>query len=151
MAKELENKKTRSKEIYSYEFTVPESVVDQNGHVNNVAYVQWMQDVAMLHSEAVGGTNAMHEASGTWVVHSHKIEYLSPAFAEEVVAARTWVASFRRVRSLRRYKFYRKSDNRLLARGETEWVFVDAGSGRPRMIPKELILLFPLVSEEDEP
>ena len=140
-----------SDKIYQYEFTVPESVVDQNGHVNNVAYVQWMQDVAVLHSKAVGGTDAMHEANGTWVVHSHKIEYLSPAFAEEVLAASTWVKSFRRVRSVRRYKFYRKSDNKLLARGETEWVFVDAGSGRPRMIPEELIRLFPLVTEGDEP
>jgi acyl-CoA thioester hydrolase len=142
---------TGSGNIYRYEFTVPESATDQNGHVNNVVYVQWMQDVAVLHSDSVGGTDAMNAAGGSWVVHSHKIEYLKPAFAEEEVIALTWVVNFRRVRSVRRYKFYRKSDNALLAKGETEWVFVDGESGRPRMIPEELSSLFPLVQEGNEP
>ena len=143
-------KNTESK-IYRYKFTVPESAVDLNGHVNNVVYVQWMQDVAVLHSDTVGGTNAMHAAGGTWVVHSHKIEYLSPAFAGEDVVALTWVVNFRRVRSIRRYNFFRKSDNKLLAKGETEWVFVEVESGRPMMIPEEIIRLFPLVEENEEP
>jgi len=144
-------KESNSSEIYRYEFTVPESAVDQNGHVNNVVYVQWMQDVAVLHSDAVGGTRAMHEAGGTWVVHSHRIEYLSPAFAGEEMAALTWVVNFRRVRSVRRHKFFRKKDNKLLARGETEWVFVDGKTGRPRMIPDEVMQLFPLVGKDEEP
>jgi acyl-CoA thioester hydrolase len=142
---------SESNAIYHYEFTIPESALDQNGHVNNVVYVQWMQDVAILHANAVVGTQAMHEAGGTWVVHSHKVEYLSPAFAGEEVVALTWVVNFRRVRSVRRYKFVRKSDNKLQARGETEWVFVDAESGRPRMIPKEVKQLFLLIPEDDEP
>ena len=93
----------------------------------------------------------MHESGGTWVVHSHKIEYLSPAFAGEDLVALTWVVNFRRVRSIRRHKFFRKSDNMLLAKGETEWVFVDVESGRPRMIPDEVMQLFSLVAEDDEP
>ena len=72
--------------IYRYEITVPKSAVDINGHVNNVVYVQWMQDVAVLHSDTVGGTRAMHAVGGTWVVHSHKIEYLSPAFINVVIS-----------------------------------------------------------------
>ncbi len=34
--------------IYAYEITVPASAIDENGHLNNVAYVQWMQDVGCL-------------------------------------------------------------------------------------------------------
>lgn len=144
-------KDSKSNAIYLYEFTVPESAMDQNGHVNNVVYVQWMQDVAILHSKATGGTQAMHTAGGTWVVRSHTIEYLSPAFGGEEVVALTWVANFRRVRSIRRHKFLRKSDNVLLAKGETEWVFVDAESGSPRKIPEEVMRLFPLMSKDEEP
>ena len=144
-------KESKSNAIYRYEFTVPESAVDINGHVNNVVYVQWMQDVAVLHSDSVEGTRAMHAAGGTWVVRSHTIEYLSPAFAGEEVVALTWVVNFRRVRSIRRHKFFRKNDNTLLARGETEWVFVDAESGTPRKIPEEVMRLFPLVSKDEEP
>jgi len=137
--------------IYRYESTVPAAVDDQNGHVNNVAYVQWMQDVAILHSDSAGGTRAMDAAGVTWVVRSHKIEYLSPAFAGDRIDAFTWVVNFRRVRSLRRYKFVRKSDNTLIARGETDWVFVDAASRRPRAIPPDVSCAFPLVPEDQEP
>jgi acyl-CoA thioester hydrolase len=144
-------KESGSNAVYSYEFTIPENALDMNGHVNNVVYVQWMQDVAILHANATGGTRAMHAAGGTWVVHSHKVECLSPAFADEEIVALTWVVNFRRVRSIRRYKFVKKNDNKLLARGETEWVFVDAESGRPRMIPDEVMGLFPLVAEDEEP
>ncbi len=35
--------------IYSDEIVVPESAIDVNGHVNNVVFVQWMQDVAVRH------------------------------------------------------------------------------------------------------
>lgn len=130
--------------VFRHHFTVPESAVDQNGHVNNVVYVQWMQDLAVLHFETAGGTQAMHDAGATWVARSHHIEYLKPVYAGEDVIALTWVADFRRVRSLRRYQFLRQSDNVLLARGETDWVFVDIASGRPRMVPEELTRLLPL-------
>ena len=93
----------------------------------------------------------MRTAGGTWVVRSHTIEYLSPAFAGEEVVALTWVVNFRRVRSVRRHKFFRKSDNTFLVKGETEWVFVDAGSGSPSKIPDEVMQLFLLVAEDDEP
>ena len=151
MAEKTKIPESGSKEIYGQEITVPQSAVDLNGHVNNVVYVQWMQDVAVLHSEAVGGTRAMHAAGGTWVVHSHKVEYLWPSFAGEEIVALTWVKSFRRVRSVRRYRFYRKSDDTLLVRGETEWVFIDADTGHPRKIPDEVMGLFPLVAESEEP
>lgn len=130
--------------IYRHAFTVPESAVDRNGHVNNVVYVQWMQDVALLHSEAAGGMLVTQEVGATWVVREHHIEYLNPAYAGEEVSALTWVVDFRRVRSKRRYRFVRTSDKTVLAKGETDWVFIDAESGRPRKIPNEVIQTFPL-------
>jgi acyl-CoA thioester hydrolase len=104
---------------------VPQSAIDQNGHVNNVEYVRWMQEVAIRHSEATGGSAAMRSVGCTWVVRAHRVEYLSPAFAGDCLEAITWVATVERVRSLRRYRFIRKSDGKLLAQGETDWVFVN--------------------------
>jgi len=134
-----------SDQVYSHRFAVPASAVDQNGHVNNVAYIQWMQDVATLHFNAVGGSAAMQKADATWVVRSHNIEYLAPLYAGEDVTVQTWVVNFRRVRSLRRYRFLRTGDGTLLARGETDWVFVDSASGRPCRIPDEIAGLLPLL------
>ena len=77
-----------------------------------------------------------------WVVRSHRIEYLRPAFAGDRVAVVTWVADFRRAFSMRKYEFVRPVDNLVLARGETDWVYVDAGTGRPRSIPASVRALF---------
>ena len=37
---------TGSDRIHSHSFTVPADAIDENGHVNNVVYVQWMQKQA---------------------------------------------------------------------------------------------------------
>ena len=124
--------------FYRFEFIVPSEVVDGNRHVNNVAYLQWMQDAAIAHSDATGSTALTQAVGGSWVVRIHRIEYFSPAFAGEGIVVLTWVADFRKVRSLRRYRFIRVSDRKLLAEGETDWVFVDAQTGKPRAIPQAL-------------
>ena len=136
--------------VHRYEFTITPADVDENGHVNNVRYVQWMQDAATRHSEAAGCTQATRALGATWVVRTHRIEYLRPAFAGERVAVLTWVSDFRRVRSLRKYRFLRLSDRAVLAAGETDWVFLDAASGRPRAIPANVSGAFEVVPEGEE-
>jgi acyl-CoA thioester hydrolase len=135
--------------VYRYELIVPTEVVDRNRHVNNVAYVQWMQDAALQHSAATGCTRMTEAIGATWVARMHRIEYLSPAFGGEAVTVLTWVADFRKVRSLRRYKFVRTADQKVLAKGETDWVLVNASTGRPRAIPAELANLFELLPDDD--
>jgi acyl-CoA thioester hydrolase len=137
-------------QVYQYSFTVPKEAEDMNGHVNNVEYLRWMQDAAMLHSAARGSTEATKAVGATWVVRTHKIEYLRPAFAGEEICVLTWVANLRRVQSLRKYKIVRPADKALLAEGETNWVFVDAQSGKLRSIPKDIQSLFEIVPEEKD-
>jgi acyl-CoA thioester hydrolase len=133
--------------VYRYEMTVPAEALDENGHVNNVHFVQWMQDVAVRHYESIGGVPATQALGATWVVRSHRVEYLAPSFAGDVLEVRTWIANLRRVRSLRRYEFWRKSDNRLLVRGETDWVFVEAATGRPMAVPPQVAATFPMLPD----
>jgi acyl-CoA thioesterase FadM len=42
--------------VFRHRFCVPREAIDGNGHVNNVVYVQWMQEVAIRHAGACGGT-----------------------------------------------------------------------------------------------
>jgi len=127
--------------VYSKTITIPQSAIDENGHVNNVAYVQWMQDIAVEHYSSIGGVE-VQGSEVTWVVREHKIEYLFPAFAGAEVEIRTWVENIRRVRSLRKYEFVRKSDGKMLVKGETDWVFVDVKTGAPRAVPDEVVKIF---------
>ena len=134
--------------VHRFQIVVPAEAVDGNRHVNNVVYLQWMQDAAIDHSTAVGCTRLTRAMAASWVARMHRIEYLAPAFAGDHITLLTWVVNFRKVRSLRRYQFIRDSDQKMLARGETDWVLVDAASGRPRRITDELAQLFVCVPDE---
>ena len=138
---------TISPAVYTYTFVVSPEAIDDNGHVNNVTYVQWMQEAAVRHYGALGGVGPMQALGATWVVRSHQIEYLAPAFAGDEIEVQTWVVDLRRVRSLRRYEFLRRADGKTLAKGETEWVFVAVQTGRPLPIPEEVACLFSLLPE----
>ena len=121
--------------------TIPSSVIDENGHVNNVTYVQWMQDIAVEHYASIGGIKAQGP-DATWVIREHRVEYFLPAFAGEEIEVRTWVENVRRVRSLRKYEFVRKQDGKVLVKGETDWVFVNSKNGNPLAIPEEVMAVF---------
>jgi acyl-CoA thioester hydrolase len=126
---------------YSKIFTIPQSAIDENGHVNNVTYVQWMQDIAVEHYASIGGIQAQGP-DATWVVRSQSIEYFLPAFQGEEIEIKTWVANIQRVRSKRMYEFIRKADEKVLVKGETDWVFVNIQTGRPLEIPREVVDVF---------
>jgi len=126
---------------YTKSIVIPATAIDENGHVNNVTYVQWMQQIAVEHYLALGGPDAQG-SHATWVVREHKIEYLLPAFAGEEIEIRTWVEDIRRVRSLRKYVFVRKADGKILVKGETDWVFVDVRTGSPQAVPDEVSKVF---------
>jgi acyl-CoA thioester hydrolase len=132
------------------EFAVPPDAIDQQGHVSNLAYVAWMQDVAIEHSAAAGWPMERYLQLGAgWVVRSHFIEYLRPVFAGERLAVHTWVPRFDQRSQPRRYLFVRGNDRRLVAEAETRWVFVDLATGRRRPLPPELLDAFePLPDEQ---
>ena len=130
--------------IFRHVITVPETAIDPNRHVNNVVFVQWMQDTAIKHFESIVSLRSLKEANLAWVVRTHQIEYFSPAFAGEQIQISTWIVNFSRVRSLRRYRFDRASDGKLLVRGETDWVMVNRTTGRPASIPDDVRNAFKL-------
>jgi len=137
--------------IYVRELTVSRDSIDVNGHVGNLEYLRWMQDIAVEHSAARGWPLERYQATRTaWVVRSHSIEYLRPAFAGDRLSLLTWVADLRPRSSVRKYRVWRASDRQTLAQAETLWVFVDLASGRPRPILEELRSSFEVVSDADE-
>jgi acyl-CoA thioester hydrolase len=113
--------------------------VDELGHVNNIVYVRWLQDVAVAHSTAVGlDPQAYQRLGGAFIVRKHEIEYLAPAFLGERIALCTTVAWFRAATTERRTRVLRASDGAQLARASTLWAFVTSDGGRPRRIPPEV-------------
>ena len=120
-------------EIFRYLHAVGDDEIDALGHANNVAYLDWMQSAALAHSAARAGpasTIARSAAAGSFA--PIRSATFSPAFAGDEVVVETWVATMKKVSSLRRYRMVRQADQTLLAEAETDWAFVDYASGRPR-------------------
>jgi len=147
--------------IFEYPVQVSQSDIDVLGHVNNVVYVQWMQDAAYAHSAALGWTLERYMEFGAgWVARLHQIEYLQPAFVGQVVIIKTWVADMKKVTSTRQYRMVRMDPppvdehgsldpaasmrETLLAVAQTTWAFIDFKRRTPRRIPAEMAADFPL-------
>jgi len=129
--------------IFEFEHTVEEDEIDALGHVNNLAYLRWMQDAAIAHSAACGWpTKRYLEVGAGWVVRSHNIEYRSPAVFNDTIVVQTWVADFKKVTSRRRYDIVRPADEATLATAETNWAFIGFEHQVPRRIPAEVIAAF---------
>lgn len=117
-------------------FDVSETDIDELGHASNIAYVRWIQDVAVAHSEAVGlGIEAYKQLGAIFVIVRHEIDYLRPAFRGDRVVARTWLGTVMAAKCQRRTELLRERDGVALARGSTWWGFIDVTRGRPRRIP----------------
>jgi acyl-CoA thioester hydrolase len=130
-------------DIYFHSHTIKPAEIDDLGHANNVAYIAWLQAAAVAHSAAQGWPPERYRALGQgWLVRAHAIEYLQPAFEGEPVVVETWVATMKKVTSLRRYRIVREKDGELLATAETTWAFVDLASGKPVRIPHEIAAAF---------
>lgn len=113
--------------------------VDGMGHVNNIVYVRWVQEVALAHWFAVAPADA--QAAMTWVVLRHEIDYLRPARPGDTVRARTWIGAGESLR-YERFTEIVRGDGTVLARGRTLWCPVDIATGRPKRVPAEVRAAF---------
>ncbi|HEX3276495.1 MAG TPA: acyl-CoA thioesterase [Gemmatimonadales bacterium] len=137
--------------IHVRRFVIGTEAMDGQGHVSNLAYVGWMQDMAIEHSAAAGWPMARYRELGVgWVVRSHFVEYLRPAVAGQRLAVYTWVPEFTQRSTPRRYLFVREDHHQLVVRAETRWVFVDLATGRRRALPADLLAAFVSLPDDAE-
>ncbi|WP_236002847.1 acyl-CoA thioesterase [Luteirhabdus pelagi] len=126
--------------IFSEKLVVPSSAIDENGHVNNITYLQWCIDLAEKHWFAKAPKE--YTENYFWVVLNHFIEYKNPSFEGEELLLETWVTSAEGVKSERNYKISRPSDGKVMVNAKTLWCYVEFESQKPSRIPTEIQELF---------
>ena len=125
------------REVFVVPLDVRPEHIDENGHVNNVVYVGWLQDVGTAHWNARFDEET--RAKWSWVALRHEIDYLRAiAPAATGVVARTWVGDPQGPR-FNRYVRIEDGEGRLCAQGVSEWCLVDAATLRPARIPAEML------------
>ena len=126
--------------VFELAISVTPSDIDQLGHVNNVRYVQWVQDAAVGHWRAGAPPEAQQKL--LWVVLRHEIDYRQPAFLGDKIIARTWVGTASRLRFERHTELLRARDRVLLANARTIWCPIDADTKKPTGVSTEVRACF---------
>jgi len=126
--------------VYQKTIRVKAEDLDVLNHVNNVRYVQWIQEIAKDHWNSLASQEINEHYF--WVVVSHFIEYKSAAVLGDSITLKTFVEKSEGVKSTRIVEMYHADTNKLLVRSETVWCFMDKETKRPARITQQIIDLF---------
>lgn len=122
-------------------FKVRHYECDAYGHLNNANYLRYMEEAAFEASASVGYPKERYEGMGfLWLARETEVEYLLPVLYGDMLHVTTYVGDFRRVRSRRFYEIRRGDE--LVARANTDWVYIDAATGAPAAVPQAMIEAF---------
>jgi acyl-CoA thioester hydrolase len=114
--------------------------IDRQGHVNNVVYLRWAQDVAVAHWRKLA-PNESRDTIG-WVALRHEIDYKAAGFLGDELRITTWVGKLEGLSFERHTEITRVADNRVLARARTLWVPINPETGRPKRVSAEVREIF---------
>jgi acyl-CoA thioester hydrolase len=136
--------------------------IDALGHLNNAAYLNYLEQAAIDHATYLGlDLPRLQELGGVFVARRHEIVFVRPTFAGDLLRVVTWLGEPRGARVDRHYLVFREpkpisdvpvggrpitspvspDDDAVSARATTEWVFAN-NQGQPRRIPSEVVKVF---------
>ena len=126
--------------VFEMQLTAGPEHIDELAHVNNAVWVQWVQQVAVAHWEAVAPQ--AHKDAYFWVVVRHEIDYLRPAHAGDRIVARTWVGDAPQGARFERFVEFAGADGKVCVRAQTQWAIIDKSAGRPIRVPADVVAPF---------
>ncbi len=127
-------------ETYSHKRTVLAEDLDELQHVNNVRYVQWIQDIAKEHWD-VRATEKL-KRDFFWVVIRHEIDYKKQAFLDDELLIETYVGDTTFVTSERFVNIKKADTGEVLVAAKSNWCLLDTGTKKPTKITDDLRYVF---------
>lgn len=122
---------------YQMELTVTPEVIDEQGHMNNAAFIAFVEVVARAHASAMGLTTAaLQRWGGAFVVRRHEATYFGEAKEGDCLTLQTWVEAFIGPRCARIVQILRAGQT--IFESRTDWVWIDVNSRMPRRIPPQI-------------
>ena len=109
-------------------------------HVNNVAYLSWIDRIAEQAGEVFGHDRMQLAREGrVWFAARHEVDYLAEVFEGHELVAATWIHDHRRTSCRRDTVIHRVEDDRPVARARSTWTWIDLETRRPCRMPAELV------------
>lgn len=128
------------RQVFSRSFTPSAADIDANGHVNNVVYLGWAQDLAIAHWDSAAGPDESEALA--WVALRHEVDYRRALLPGETAIGRTWVSDKAQGPRFDRFVRIDGPDGAMCAQVRTVWCLIERATGRPRRVPAELIARF---------
>ena len=104
-------------------FTAAPEHIDVMGHVNNAVWVQWVQDMATAHWDAVA--DPAHVQAFVWLVTRHEIDYRGNIALGESVTGATWIEKPPRGARFERRVDFTNADGKVIVSANSTWAMVD--------------------------
>ena len=123
--------KTLEKEI-----TVSKNDLDDLNHVNNVVYIDWIQEIAKNHWKSLVSNEIIKNYY--WVLLEHQIKYLNPALLDDKIRLKTYIEKTEGIKSSRIVEIYNQDTNKLLVTSKTIWCLINAKTNKPNRITGEI-------------
>lgn len=120
---------------YQQNLEVKKEHIDDLNHVNNVVYVQWINDISETHWQKI--TTPELEKQYFWVVLRHEVDYLGQAIFGDELTLKTRVGDTSGVKSVREVYIY-KNDT-LLIEAKTTWCLVNRKTLKPQRIGTDIL------------
>ena len=128
------------RQVFAAPFEPRASDIDENGHVNNVVYLDWAQQLAIAHWQS--RAPEADQAAFAWVALRHEVDYRRPLLPHETAQARTWVSETTEGPRFDRFVRIDGPDGAMCAQVKTTWVLIEKASGRPKRVPPQMLALF---------
>lgn len=125
---------------YQSKIVVSEEDLDDLNHVNNVRYLQWVQDISKEHWQKKAPLKIQEEV--VWVVMTHYIEYKSAAVLNDPIHLSTYIKDSKGAKCTRIVEMFHGITNTLLLRSSTEWCLINMKTQRPIRISEEIKKIF---------
>ena len=120
---------------YSYTLIVKKEHIDTLMHVNNVVYLQWVNDISEKHWNILA-INGLKEKY-FWVVLRHELDYRNEAVLGDEIRLKTWIGESKGVKSVRHVEIYK--GDKLLLNAASTWCLIDAKTMRPTRIQNDIL------------
>mgnify|MGYP000103129096 CR=1 FL=1 len=120
--------------------TVAADDLDELAHVNNVRYLQWIQDISKEHWQILVSSEI--QKNMVWVVMRHEIDYKNAAILHDELRIKTHIVSSRGATSIRAVEIVNTKTNTTIVRSRTQWCLLNSATFKPMRIPNNIIAIF---------
>lgn len=114
--------------------------IDFAGHVSNIVYIRWLEDLRMQVLNTYLPLNVLMARGIVPVVMRTTIDYKKPVKLPDIVTATMWASDVGNVKGILSAEFI--VNETIVATAEQTGLFVKMESGRPVAFPEELRLQF---------